>query len=316
MICIPSLKNSLGETLLENYRTRIRSDKVSQITDDPKYKVVFGISSIEPVEYVRAIQEMEMLKCRRMDFDCRSRKMISFSSFTEVWYRSSALRCILSKSEDREELKWKLGKRFGYRMATNFVPMYAKSIYEYFNAENVLDPCAGWGDRMVGALSSKCIKSYVGFDPNLNLIPGYKKIIYDFGHKMLEENKTSVRFSNGYVIHNTRFEEGSSLISDCVFDFAFTSPPFFLMEHYGKYMPEYNDWIYEFYKPLFEITHAHLKKNCFFAINLNDSGAGRVEFFMLNEVPKITSFVMDFRIGYISGSSGKRKNIFVFRRTA
>jgi hypothetical protein len=315
MVCIPSLKNSLGETLLEDYRTRIQSDIVFHITNDPKFKIVFSISSIEPVEYVRAIQEIEMLKCKRMDFDSRSRKMISFSSFTEVWHRSSALRCILLKSEDREELKWKLGKRFGYRMATNFVPMYAKSIYEYFNAENVLDPCAGWGDRMVGALSSNCVKTYVGFDPNVNLMPGYKKIINDFRGEVLDDNKTSVKFSNGYVIHNTLFEEGRNLISDCTFDFAFTSPPFFLMEHYGEYMPVYDDWICEFYKPLFEITHAHLKKNCFFAINLNDSGAGRVESFMLNEVPKITSFVMDFRIGHISGSSGKRKNVFVFRRT-
>ena len=40
---------------------------------------------------------------------------------------------------------------------------------------------------------------------------------------------------------------------------------------------------------------------------MNDSSAGRVEFFMLNEVPRITSFVMDFRIGYISGSSKKTK---------
>ena len=305
--------------MLEDYRVRIRTDRVLHITNDSKYKILFSLISIEPVEYVRAIQEMEMLKCRRMDFDPSSRKMVSFPSFTEVWLRSSALRRLILKSEDRDELKWKLAKRFKYRMATNFVPMYAKSIYEYFNAEHVLDPCAGWGDRMVGALSSCCIKTYVGFDPNRNLLPGYTKVMNDFGGKILDENDTSVKFTNGYVIHSTRFEErleSRDLISDCVFDFAFTSPPFFYMEHYGEFMPEYRDWIHEFYKPLFEITHAHLKKNCFFAINLNDSSAGRVEFFMLNEVPKITSFVMDFRIGYISGSSRKRKNIFVFRRTA
>ena len=28
---------------------------------------------------------------------------------------------------------------------------YAKAIYEFFEAETVLDPCAGWGDRLTGA---------------------------------------------------------------------------------------------------------------------------------------------------------------------
>ena len=35
--------------------------------------------------------------------------------------------------------------------ATTFMPGYAKAVYEHFGAQAVLDPCAGWGDRMLGA---------------------------------------------------------------------------------------------------------------------------------------------------------------------
>ena len=32
----------------------------------------------------------------------------------------------------------------------------------------VFDSCAGWGDRLIAAVTSK-VKYYVGFDPNKNL---------------------------------------------------------------------------------------------------------------------------------------------------
>ena len=35
------------------------------------------------------------------------------------------------------------------------MPPYAKSLYEYFGAKSVLDPCAGWGDRLIGAAAAK-----------------------------------------------------------------------------------------------------------------------------------------------------------------
>ena len=45
---------------------------------------------------------------------------------------------------DPNEAKWTLAKEFQYKIATTFMPAYAKAIYEYFGAKIVLDPCAGW----------------------------------------------------------------------------------------------------------------------------------------------------------------------------
>ena len=53
----------------------------------------------------------------------------------------------------------------------------AKYILKKFNSKNVLDCCAGWGSRMLGA-SSLGIK-YTGIDTNTNLKKGYNKMIKD-----------------------------------------------------------------------------------------------------------------------------------------
>ena len=53
----------------------------------------------------------------------------------------------------------------------------AKYIYKKLKASSVLDPCMGWGGRMLGA-TSLGIK-YTGFDTNTDLKPGYEKMIDD-----------------------------------------------------------------------------------------------------------------------------------------
>ena len=45
---------------------------------------------------------------------------------------------------DPNEAKWSYAREFRYKIATTFMPAYAKAIYEYFDAKVVLDPCAGW----------------------------------------------------------------------------------------------------------------------------------------------------------------------------
>ena len=51
---------------------------------------------------------------------------------------------------------------------TNYPPMRAKAIYERFcpKGGTIYDYSAGFGGRMLGALSSKYNFTYVGTDPN------------------------------------------------------------------------------------------------------------------------------------------------------
>jgi hypothetical protein len=178
---IPLLIDSLTPEQLESYRLRIRKELPDYSTDDPKYEIIYKIRDDKPADYTRAIQEQEILKTRLKLTDHKTGDTKTLRSFTEIWEDSkSGLAEDALAAKDPNEAKWSLTRKYNYKMATTFMPMYAKSIYEYFGAKSCLDPCMGWGDRMCGALASTCVKRYVGFDPNVNLVEGYKKIQQDF----------------------------------------------------------------------------------------------------------------------------------------
>ena len=142
---IPLLSESLDELKLQSLRLRIETDKVTHIVKY-RFRVVFRLASIEPAEYVRAIQELEMLKTKVAKYDRVTRKVATLPSFIEVWNSNGMFRNIITKSHDPHEEKWQQEHNFNYKLATNFMPMYARSIYEYFDGGRVLDGCAGWGE--------------------------------------------------------------------------------------------------------------------------------------------------------------------------
>jgi hypothetical protein len=310
---IPMLSHSLGKSTLNILRERIKTDEVLESRTE-KFLVIFRLTSIEPAQYVRAIQELEMLKTRIAKYEWQSCKVVTLPSFVEVWNTNHDLREAILTNHDPEEAKWQLANRFKYRLATNFMPMYARCIFEHFNAHKVLDGCAGWGDRMAGALSASTVTRYVGFDPNSLLVPGYETIQNDFGFEVTSRNEKSTEFTSNFKIHTELFEDAGQYLGGELFDFAFTGPPFFEFEDYGSHMPRYVNWIEQFYKPLFQITHDHLEANCFFAVYLNDTISGSIEFFMMDEVPKITTFKFVGKLGIVGGSSHKIRDIFIFQR--
>lgn len=315
---IPLLIDSISPEQLESYRRRICTEIPSYSTTDPNYEIVYTIADDTPADYTRAIQEQEILKTRLQTTDRRTGRVIQLRSFAEIWaYPKSNLAKEITESPDPSEAKWRLSHKYNYKLATTFMPMYAKSIYEYFCATKILDPCAGWGDRQVGALASTCVKRYVGFDPNANLVAGYKKIQQDFAHNVETEDaaKSYIRFDNGHEIYSLPFETGESLLGDNdVFDFAFTSPPFFDYEEYTAENPKYQNWYTEFYEPLFVLTEKRLVPGAFFALHIDDTSAGKIRDFLFNRVSQITSFKYRGKIGLVGGKSGKTRNVFLFQK--
>lgn len=89
-----------------------------------------------------------------------------------------------------------------------------------FRAKRILDPCAGWGDRLLGAIASKRIKLYVGVDPKEELHEGYQKMIDMFDAH--DKARTIIG----------AFEEVEIPYDD--FDLVFTSPPYYDFEDYGQ----------------------------------------------------------------------------------
>ena len=339
MNTIPKLLDSID---MEAYTERLKTDTPTYETNIRGYEIVYRLLDDKPADLVRAIQEPEILKTRiKLRQGAR---VTTLPSFWEVWHNpDSGLAEEVLGNADPNEAKWILSKKYGYKLATTFMPTYAKSIYEYFRPECVLDPCAGWGDRMIGAAVSRCVKKYVGFDPNSALIPGYKDIMRKFGHEEKTKDKvdsvfsfsstqtnananahvalnppvatqTHVAFSNDFEIYAEPFEQGVLAFPPHSFDFAFTSPPYFDYEDYTSSNPKYKDWFREFYTPLFKQTYRVLKPGAFFAIHIGDTSAGQISRFLTETVPQITSFRYVSKIGLKGAHSNQIRDVWLFQK--
>jgi|LakMenE01Jun11ns_1017448.scaffolds.fasta_scaffold9805853_1 hypothetical protein len=274
--------------------------------------VIFTIENESTSKIIRAIQEDQLLKTK-LKIKQKDR-VITLKSFWEVWELNISLRNEIISSSDPNEEKWKLSRKYKYKLATTFMPAYAKSIYEYFGCPKiVLDPCSGWGDRLLGA-EVVGVKKYIGFDPNYNLRPGYAEIMSLCGHQPIELSGDFIKFSNSYEIHSTPFEIGATSLEDNSVDFIFTSPPFFDYEIYTDSNPKYRDWIKGFYEPLFRQCSRIIKPNGYVCIYLSDTSAGNIEQFITQKVGEITDLVMQRPFGFKGIWSNEIRKIHVFKK--
>jgi 16S rRNA G966 N2-methylase RsmD len=119
-------------------------------------------------------------------------------------------------------------------------PAIAKAVFASFDKDlTVLDFCAGFGGRLLGAIASDHVKRYVGIDVIKENCDGLNAMYEKF--KPL--TKTSVSIFNGPS------EEVLDTINE-TFNMVFTSPPFFDKEMYSYNMnqsfrkyPTYRDWL-------------------------------------------------------------------------
>ena len=220
----------LETTDLHSLLARLRKEIAGVVSsiptaEKPDFKIVFSLPNDDTAIITRAIQEEEILKTRLKVYDKSG--VVDLPSFWDVWRRPD--RKVASKilqSADPNEMKWQLqreesvnGKgKYQYKLATTFMPAYAKQIYTYFQAKRVLDPCSGWGDRMLGAAATADggnvanytgIERYIGFDPNRHLRLGYAKILELCGAEITSITKDSVSFSNNFEINTLPFEVGA-----------------------------------------------------------------------------------------------------------
>jgi 16S rRNA G966 N2-methylase RsmD len=150
-------------------------------------------------------------------------------------------------------------------IASQFRPLAAKVLYDYFKAEKVLDFSSGWGDRLSGAMSSSYVKKYVGIDPNVDLYDSYKKQIDSF-------NSDKDIKMNCYPA-----EDFLPSYNEDTFDLVFTSPPYFIIERYSKdnnqswqRYKKINSWLSSFLFPVIENSWRLLKSGGHLAINISD----------------------------------------------
>lgn len=152
----------------------------------------------------------------------------------------------------------------GAKMPMDFPASLARDlINEFSDGGKVLDPCAGWGGRLVGFLASDATE-YDGTDASPYQCEG-DKLIYDTFQDVTQgEKQVSIICSP--------FEKRT--LRNAYFDMAITSPPYFDTEKYigGEQSREtsanYEQWRDTFYRVLIEKTFAALKVGGIFCLQV------------------------------------------------
>jgi hypothetical protein len=192
----------------------------------------------------------------------------------------------------------------------NFPPMTAKWLYEKYTYNikdshvTVYDPSAGWGGRIVGALSARRNLHYVGTDPNMdNYLSELKMSRYEYVanifNKCNKPQDSIFDFSECYKENTCEiFQDGSELIHNNKkfqkykgkLDFAFTSPPYFNREQYSNdpgqsyiSFKSYESWRDGFLKPTLITIYQYLKRDRYIAWNIADIKIDKNKYFSLEK---------------------------------
>lgn len=199
--------------------------------------------------------------------------------------------------------------------AVNFPALTAKWIYETFTSHintdeplHIYDSSAGWGGRIIGAMSSRKNIHYIGTDPNPdNYIDELGITRYEYVANFYNKNcvddysDTFTKFfevekqSNTYEL----FRCGSENIKDDInfqkykgkLDLAFTSPPYFNRERYGDEgtgqswdnYSQYDTWRDEFLKPTLTTIYENLKSDRYIIWNIADIKIGTDKWYPLEQ---------------------------------
>lgn len=232
-------------------------------------------------------------------FDIKNDKGKSFKSFWNKedlqkvlkWNRSSHSTPYLS------EIRRGIYFCNGLTKNTMYRPHLAKMICDFYDPKRVLDPCCGWGGRLLGVTSGG--REYVGFDTNKETYDNLLSLV-DF-----------LNLENYVTLYN----EGSETMNfKNEFDLVITSPPYFNLEIYsdGEKQSEnmfssYDVWLNNWLKIVIEKSIIALKKDGISCWNVHNMG----DYKLIDDVEDIhkkLGFTYDREFGLISSSRQANQN--------
>jgi 16S rRNA G966 N2-methylase RsmD len=211
-------------------------------------------------------------------YDIRDKNGVSFRDLWQPdklekvlrWNRKSHSTPYLS------ELKRGIYFNFGLPKSTMFRPQLAKLLTERYRAKRVLDPCAGWGGRMLGVVSAGA--EYVAFEPNTETFNGLLKLAEFLN---IQER---IRIINDSALNMDMYDLGGT------FEMALTSPPYFNLEVYSDEptqsitgITSYEEWLDKFLEPLILKTHEKLSAESVSCWNVHNVGKMK----MIDDVVRI-----------------------------
>lgn len=232
-------------------------------------------------------------------------------SIEEIWHNPpDQLKDMIQAGSDDKKIVSYLKIR-SY-VASQFNPHVAACLYDMLCpvGGTVLDPCAGWGDRLAAAMGCGTVGKYIGYDANPLLQEGYESQIQRYG-----SNLFSVEYA---AFEDVEIEEGKV-------DLVFTCPPYYLAELYSvdpkqssyRY-PEYSKWLNRFYATMIENSCKSLKKDGYLALAVSNGeyGTDSSRYDLVGDAIAAAALLpMDF-LGYMTYPLGhlKTEPILLWRR--
>lgn len=224
------------------------------------------------------------------DVRMQARRFNQKLSIAESWNDDTTLFEIMSTAmENSEKITPQYLRHVIYQTIPEtkiFYPTWARCLITTVLGTKVhgkkwLDVSAGWGDRLLTAMSLGM--DYTGFDPNVNLKPGHSAMIAKFGHP------------NHHQVIYQPFERARI---PGMYDVIMTSPPYFTVEEYvpgqkGQSIvsyPNFDDWMVNFMFAALVNAWIHLKFGGYLILHLGDSHRVRtceaVNIFIENHLPR------------------------------
>jgi len=197
-------------------------------------------------------------------------------SFHDVWHNPDTRRQIEQKATKFDKITKSEALReamYDYAFGCNFYnPAFCLWVYRALakllktgpDKIRILDPSAGWGDRLVAACAFGA-DQYHGYDPNSELREPYDTILEKFGP----------RKAGRYSVTTGRFE--AATVPAESYDIVHTSPPFFDLEDYpaeggntARQHPVYQDWLNDFYEPYLKKAWNALRPGGYYCLYIDD----------------------------------------------
>jgi hypothetical protein len=192
----------------------------------------------------------------------KGRSGISFVEFCDKIHKGisdypSVQRCLeqYPKQSRLHSLKYAFNLYYGY--IGNFAMWNAINFYKTYKPRVVVDPTAGFGNRMIAAAATG-VERYIGIDSNKELEEPYRGL----SEFLTSRSDTCIQT----IIRNALDVDYTTLSYDCVF----TSLPYYMVEDY-THMHNYGtkqQWNDNFYKPLIRKTFDGLARGGVYALNV------------------------------------------------
>jgi len=170
-------------------------------------------------------------------------------SISDLWHTDARIkaeaRSLLEKRRIyKSEVRRNLAFANGVPLPTMYRPLLTKGIVAELSAKKVLDPCIGWGGRMIGSVCLNDVE-YTGCEPNTLTYTG------------LCDMATFCNVSDRVTLYNDGAEVVLPTLVSGSYDLVLTSPPYFDLEVYTdeatqsiNKWPVWEEWICHWLDPL------------------------------------------------------------------